>query len=66
MTELIDRYLIDGVLPPSHSECEADPRPSVPADDAPESERESGQESMLARVQDALEDGSIWQAPTGT
>ncbi len=69
VTELIDDYLIDGVLPPSRSECAADPRPSVPADDAPaseqEAERESGEESMRDRVQHALDDGSIWQTPTG-
>ena len=43
------------------------PRPGsiriVPPDDLPAPERDFGQESMLDRVQDALEDGSIWQPP---
>ncbi len=32
VTAKIDDYLINGVLPPSRSECGDEPRPSVPAD----------------------------------
>jgi pimeloyl-ACP methyl ester carboxylesterase len=31
----VDRYLVDGVLPASSSDCPGDPRPDVPADPAP-------------------------------
>ncbi|QFZ20167.1 alpha/beta fold hydrolase [Saccharothrix syringae] len=33
VTELVDRYLVDGVLPGSRAVCPGAPRPDVPADD---------------------------------
>ena len=32
VTDRVDAYLIDGILPPSRSECADEPRPNVPAD----------------------------------
>ncbi|WP_051792864.1 alpha/beta fold hydrolase [Amycolatopsis jejuensis] len=34
VTERVDNYLINGILPSSRSECAAEPRPQVPADKA--------------------------------
>ncbi|TLW94779.1 alpha/beta fold hydrolase [Saccharomonospora piscinae] len=66
VTEQVNDYLLHGVLPPSRSECAADPRPDVPADDAPAAARDSGEQDLPgkdARVRDVLENRSIWQPP---
>jgi pimeloyl-ACP methyl ester carboxylesterase len=34
-TAIVDRYLLDGVLPGSRSVCPGDPRPPIPSDTAP-------------------------------
>ncbi|MBK1783855.1 alpha/beta hydrolase [Prauserella cavernicola] len=68
VTERVDDYLINGVLPPSRSECAAEPRPSVPADDAPDAPADAGAQersdvSKDARVREASANRSIWQVP---
>ncbi|WP_141514566.1 alpha/beta fold hydrolase [Streptomyces zhaozhouensis] len=67
VTEKVTDYLVNGVLPPSRSECDAAPRPDVPADDAPPAERgaEGAEErgSLEDRARDALADRSLWGTP---
>ena len=60
VNDRIDNYLINGVLPPSRSECAAEPRPSVPADNAPSAARKAPTRSTVARVQADARHHSIW------
>ncbi|HEX6355086.1 hypothetical protein [Actinophytocola sp.] len=56
VTEKIDNDLINGVLPPSRSECAGDPRPQVPADGT-----RTARNTKEARVHDAVQHRSIWR-----
>jgi pimeloyl-ACP methyl ester carboxylesterase len=59
VTERIDNYLINGVLPPSRSECTGPPRPTVPADNAGHRTQPASKES---RVRAAVENRqSLWR-----
>lgn len=61
VTDKINNYLINGVLPPSRSECTADPRPPVPADGtAKDTWTATTQHSKEARVQAVVERRSVW------
>jgi pimeloyl-ACP methyl ester carboxylesterase len=60
VTDKIDNYLINGVLPPSRSECAGDPRPSVPADGTA-TPTARAQNTKETRVHDAVEHRSIWR-----
>ncbi|AHH99007.1 alpha/beta fold hydrolase [Kutzneria albida] len=60
VTDKIDNYLINGVLPPSRSECASDPRPPVPADGA-RTPNLRAQNTKQSRVHDAVEHRSIWR-----
>ena len=61
VTEKIDGYLINGVLPPSRSECADAPRPPVPADDgAPHARTGTTQHTKEARVRAVAGRHSVW------
>lgn len=58
VTARIDNYLINGVVPPSRSECAAEPRPPVPPDSAAHSANVSS--TKESRVRTVAEHHSIW------
>jgi hypothetical protein len=61
VTDKIDNYLINGVLPPSRSECTATPRPPVPADTTTEDTRTATtQHTKESRVHTVAKRHSIW------
>ncbi|MFC6088020.1 alpha/beta fold hydrolase [Saccharothrix lopnurensis] len=59
VTALVDRYLVDGVLPGSRVECPGAPRPDVPADGAfaatADAERPAPASDLAARVRDFVD-----------
>ncbi|OZM71510.1 alpha/beta hydrolase [Amycolatopsis antarctica] len=61
VTERVSDYLINGVLPPSQSECAAEPRPPVPPDAASTAEHRATPGSKDDRLRGVLEHRSIWQ-----
>ncbi|SMD27404.1 alpha/beta hydrolase [Kibdelosporangium aridum] len=50
VTDKIDNYLMNGVLPPSRSECAAEPRPPVPTDTAKSNRGDTPKRTNNARV----------------
>lgn len=61
VTDRVDNYLINGVLPPSTSECAAEPRPPVPADDAATTNDGDAPSTKEARILTTAEHQSIWR-----
>ncbi|GAB3460472.1 alpha/beta fold hydrolase [Actinophytocola sediminis] len=63
VTEAVDDYLINGVLPPARSECADEPRPQVPPDDAPDAGAGvvRSADTLHARVEAASARQSIWR-----
>jgi TAP-like protein len=60
VTDRVDNYLINGILPASRSECPADvARPQVPADQAGTNGVPTRPSSKEARVKAALEHHSL-------
>nr|CEL21911.1 probable exported protease [Kibdelosporangium sp. MJ126-NF4]CTQ92691.1 probable exported protease [EC:3.4.-.-] [Kibdelosporangium sp. MJ126-NF4] len=59
VTKTIDNYLINGVLPPSRSECAADPRPPVPADGSADVNRSA--DSKENRVKAMTGKPALWR-----
>lgn len=61
VTAAVDNYLINGVLPPSRSECTDEPRPQVPADGAATTSSRVASDTKEARVLAATGHHSIWR-----
>jgi pimeloyl-ACP methyl ester carboxylesterase len=59
VTDKIDNYLINGVLPPSRSECTAEPRPPVPADEA-NTRITRAKDTKEARLAEIFDHRSLW------
>jgi pimeloyl-ACP methyl ester carboxylesterase len=60
VTEKVDNYLINRVLPPSRSECADEPRPDVPADSSAVGARSTTQDTKASRVRAAISD-TFWR-----
>ncbi|MBP2328405.1 hypothetical protein JOF56_008790 [Kibdelosporangium banguiense] len=60
VTEKVDNYLINRVLPPSRSECTDEPRPAVPADSSTAGARSTTQDTKASRVRAAIS-GTFWR-----
>lgn len=66
VTARVDDYLVNGTLPPPGTDCAAEPRPSVHADNAVAAKEEASSQSKRDRVDDAFAHHSIWQRPATT